>query len=286
MKRLQAEHLMFEYIRRDEKGNVIEVKEAIRDLSFSVEAGEFVAVLGANGSGKSTLAKLIHGILKPTAGILRVNGYDTTEEENIWKIRQSTGMVFQNPDNQIIGTLVEEDVGFGPENLGVPTEEIWSRVERSLYAVGMYEQRKSPIAHLSGGQKQRVAIAGVLAMEPSCIVLDEATSMLDPMGRLEVLRVIQMLHQEKQMTVFWITHDMEEAKQADRILVLKDGKLSMEGTPKEIFSQEEALKKHALEVPQVTALSNELKVAGISLPDGILSVEELVEELCRQNKYN
>mgnify|MGYP002508534371 CR=1 FL=1 len=250
-------------------------------VDIDVEAGQFIAILGHNGSGKSTLAKHLNALLVPTGGTLWVKDMDTKDSENVWPVRQAAGMVFQNPDNQIIASLVEEDVGFGPENIGVPTDEIWQRVEQSLSAVGMLEYRHHSPNKLSGGQKQRVAIAGVMAMEPECIVLDEPTAMLDPNGRKEVIATIRELNREKQMTVILITHYMDEVVHADKIYVMDDGKVVMEGTPKEIFSQVDALKELRLDVPQVTELAFELKKAGLDLPDGILTIEEFVESMAK-----
>ena len=278
---IRAEKLVFEYDKRDEDGNVIGSRRAIDGVDIDIPQGSFVAVLGHNGSGKSTLAKHMNAILVPTDGTMWVDGKDTKDLEKLWEIRQSAGMVFQNPDNQIIGTVVEEDVGFGPENLGVPTKEIWKRVEDSLRAVGMLDRRKDSPNKLSGGQKQRVAIAGVIAMEPKCIVLDEPTAMLDPNGRKEVIHAVEKLRREKNVTVILITHYMEEVIEADRIFVMDDGKLVMEGTPKEVFSKVEKLKELRLDVPQATLVAHELQQRGIPLPDGILNNEELVDELCR-----
>ena len=278
---IRAEKLVFEYDKRDEDGNVIGSRRAIDGVDIDIPQGSFVAVLGHNGSGKSTLAKHMNAILVPTDGTMWVDGKDTKNLEKLWEIRQSAGMVFQNPDNQIIGTVVEEDVGFGPENLGVPTKEIWKRVEDSLRAVGMLDRRKDSPNKLSGGQKQRVAIAGVIAMEPKCIVLDEPTAMLDPNGRKEVIFAVEKLRREKNVTVILITHYMEEVIEADRIFVMDDGKLVMEGTPKEVFSKVEKLKELRLDVPQATLVAHELQQRGIPLPDGILNNEELVDELCR-----
>ncbi len=277
MSMLNSDNLTFEYIRRDEEGNVESITKALDGVSLEIKKGDFVAILGHNGSGKSTFAKHINAILMPTEGTLYVDGMDTREEEHLWDIRQRAGMVFQNPDNQIIATVVEEDVGFGPENLGVPTEEIWKRVEESLKAVGMYEYRTHSPNKLSGGQKQRVAIAGIMAMKPQCIVLDEPTAMLDPNGRREVIRTVRELNRREKVTVLLITHYMEEVIHADKVIVMDDGKIVMQGTPREIFSQVEKLKSYRMDVPQVTELSYELKRAGMSLPDGILSVEEFVE---------
>lgn len=273
---VSTKNLTFDYIRRDEEGNVEGITTAVDDVSIDIEQGDFVAILGHNGSGKSTLAKHLNAILYPTEGTVYVDGKDTSVEENLWPVRQTAGMVFQNPDNQIIGTVVEEDVGFGPENLGVPTDEIWERVTESLKAVNMYEFRKKSPNKLSGGQKQRVSIAGVLAMHPKCIVLDEPTAMLDPMGRKEVIRAIRALNDVENITIILITHYMEEIIYADKVFVMDKGKVALEGTPREIFSKVDRLKSLRLDVPQATLLAYELKKAGIDLPDGILSREELI----------
>ena len=278
---IRAEKLVFEYDKRDEDGNVIGSRRAIDGVDIDIPQGSFVAVLGHNGSGKSTLAKHMNAILVPTDGTMWVDGKDTKNMEKLWEIRQSAGMVFQNPDNQIIGTVVEEDVGFGPENLGVPTKEIWKRVEDSLRAVGMLDRRKDSPNKLSGGQKQRVAIAGVIAMEPKCIVLDEPTAMLDPNGRKEVISAVEKLRREKNVTVILITHYMEEVVDADQVFVMDDGRIVMHGTPREIFSRVDELKKYRMDVPQVTMLADELIRRGVDLPKGILRREELVEALCR-----
>jgi len=278
---IRAKELTFEYERLDEEGNVESKLRAVDHVDLDIEAGQFIAVLGHNGSGKSTLAKHINAILVPTEGTMWVEGMDTKDEASLWDIRQRAGMVFQNPDNQIIGTVVEEDVGFGPENLGVPTDEIWQRVEDSLNAVGMIKYRHHSPNKLSGGQKQRVAIAGVMAMRSRCIVLDEPTAMLDPHGRKSVIRTVQKLNREEGITVVLITHYMEEVIEADHVIVMDDGKVVMQGTPKEIFSQVDTLKKLRLDVPQATLLAYELKKRGIPLRDGILSNEELVDELWR-----
>ena len=278
---IRAEKLVFEYDKRDEDGNVIGSRRAIDGVDIDIPQGSFVAVLGHNGSGKSTLAKHMNAILVPTDGTMWVDGKDTKDLEKLWEIRQSAGMVFQNPDNQIIGTVVEEDVGFGPENLGVPTKEIWKRVEDSLRAVGMLDRRKDSPNKLSGGQKQRVAIAGVIAMEPKCIVLDEPTAMLDPNGRKEVIHAVEKLRREKNVTVILITHYMEEVVDADLVFVMDDGRIVMHGTPREIFSRVDELKKYRMDVPQVTMLADELIRRGVDLPKGILRREELVEALCR-----
>ena len=276
---IRTSKLIFEYIRRDEEGNPEGITRAVNDVDLDIKPGEFVAILGHNGSGKSTLAKHINAILHPTEGTVWVDGMDTTEEENVWDIRQRAGMVFQNPDNQIIGQVVEEDVGFGPENMGIPTKEIWERVEESLKAVGMYEYRKYSPNKLSGGQKQRVSIAGVLAMHPKCIILDEPTAMLDPNGRKEVIRAVRALNQVEGVTVLLITHYMEEVIHADRVIVMDQGRIELQGTPREVFSQVERLKSLRLDVPQVTLLAYELKKAGVDLPDGILTTQELVKAL-------
>ena len=276
---IKTSKLIFDYIRRDEEENIEEVNRAIDDVSIEIKEGQFVAVLGHNGSGKSTFAKQLDAILLPTDGTVWIQGLDTSKEENLWEVRKKTGMVFQNPDNQIIGQVVEEDVGFGPENMGIPTEEIWQRVEESLRAVGMYEYRKYSPNKLSGGQKQRVSIAGVLAMHPKCIVLDEPTAMLDPSGRKEVIRAVRGLNQVEGVTLILITHYMEEIIHADKVFVMDEGKIAMQGTPREIFSQVEQLKKLRLDVPQVTLLSYELQKRGIPLPNGILTREELVNAL-------
>ncbi len=276
---IRTKNVVFEYIRRDEEGNVEGIIKAVDNVSMDIKQGDFIAILGHNGSGKSTLAKHMNAILNPTEGTVWVDGMDTKDEKEVWNIRQTAGMVFQNPDNQIIGQVVEEDVGFGPENMGVPTKEIWERVEESLRAVGMYEFRKHSPNKLSGGQKQRVSIAGVLAMHPKCIVLDEPTAMLDPSGRAEVIRAIRGLNQVEGVTVILITHYMEETIYADKVFVMDQGQIAMEGTPKEIFSQVEKLKSLRLDVPQVTLLAYELQKKGISLPDGILTTEELVAAL-------
>lgn len=274
---IKAAGLVFDYIRRDEKDKIEEKKRALNHLNVEIEKGSFVAVLGHNGSGKSTFAKHLNGILLPTEGEVWVAGMDTSDEEKLWDVRKAAGMVFQNPDNQIIGNIVEEDVGFGPENLGVPTEEIWERVDKSLKAVGMTLYRKKSPNRLSGGQKQRVAIAGVMAMKPQCIVLDEPTAMLDPNGRAEVIRTVRELNRKEGITAVLITHYMEEVIDADRVIVMDDGAIVMDGTPREVFSQVEKLKEYRLDVPQATELAYELKKAGVDLPDGILSQEEFVE---------
>ena len=276
---IQTKDLVYEYVRRDEEGNVEGFTTAVDKVNLDVQPGEFIAILGHNGSGKSTLAKHINAILNPTEGSVWVDGMDTSKEEHIWDIRQRAGMVFQNPDNQIIGQVVEEDVGFGPENMGVPTKEIWERVEESLKAVGMYEYRRHSPNKLSGGQKQRVSIAGVLAMHPKCIVLDEPTAMLDPKGRREVIRAVRALNEVEGITVVLITHYMEETIHADRVFVMDSGKIAMEGTPRQIFSQVERLQELRLDVPQVTLLAHELRKKGIGLPEGILTVEELADAL-------
>lgn len=283
MKMIKTDKLVFEYAKRDEEGNIIGKSRAIDEVSLDIEPGQFIAILGHNGSGKSTLAKHMNALLVPSDGTMWVNGMDTKEDEHLWDVRQSAGMVFQNPDNQIIGTVVEEDVGFGPENLGVPTEEIWQRVEDSLKAVGMIEYRHHSPNKLSGGQKQRVAIAGVMAMRPKCIVLDEPTAMLDPNGRKEVLRSVMELRKREHITVILITHYMEEVVDADHVFVMDHGHVVMQGTPREIFSQVDTLKHYRLDVPQVTILADELRKRGLDIPAGVLKKEELVEILCRLN---
>ena len=278
---IKAVKLAYEYKRYGEDGQVEETLRAVDGVDLDVKKGDFVAILGHNGSGKSTLAKQINALLVPTEGTLYVDGMDTKDPEKVWDIRQSAGMVFQNPDNQIIGSVVDEDVGFGPENMGIPTKEIWERVEESLRSVGMWEYRHSSPNKLSGGQKQRVAIAGVVAMHTKCIVLDEPTAMLDPVGRKDVIRTVRALNMVEDVTVILITHYMEEVIYADKVIVMDDGKVVMQGTPGEIFSQVDTLKKYRLDVPQVTLLAHELKKAGLDLPAGILSIEELVDNLCQ-----
>jgi len=280
---VQTRQLIFDYDKRDDEGKVIGHHRAIDRVDIDIERGQFIAILGHNGSGKSTLAKHINAILVPTEGTVWVDGKDTRDPDELWNIRQTAGMVFQNPDNQIIGTVVEEDVGFGPENLGVPTDEIWQRVEDSLKAVGMLEYRSHSPNKLSGGQKQRVAIAGVVAMRPKCIVLDEPTAMLDPNGRKEVLEAVEELRKREQVTVILITHYMEEVIGADKIFVMDKGNVVMEGSPREIFAKVDKLKEYRLDVPQVTRLADELEKRGFPLSRGILSIEELVDEICRLN---
>ena len=281
---VEAKNLTFEYIRRDEEGNVEGITTAVDNVNIDIKAGDFVAVLGHNGSGKSTFAKHLNALVMPTECTVYVDGMDTKDSGNTLSIRQTAGMVFQNPDNQIVGTLVDEEVGFGPENIGVPTEEIWERVEKSLKAVGMYQFRSASPNKLSGGQKQRVAIAGIVAMKPKCIVLDEPTAMLDPLGRKEVLNVLHELNRKENVTIILITHYMEEVIDADYVYVMDGGKLVMDGTPRQIFTQVEMLKSMRLDVPQVTELAYELKKAGLPIKDGIIRNEELVEELKRLDK--
>lgn len=271
---IKIKDLIFEYIRCDEEGNVEGITKAVDDVNLDIKQGDFVAILGHNGSGKSTLAKHMNAILYPSEGSVWVDGKDTQQEENIWDIRQTAGMVFQNPDNQIIGQIVEEDVGFGPENMGVETKEIWERVNESLKAVGMYEFRKFSPNKLSGGQKQRVSIAGVIAMHPKCIVLDEPTAMLDPQGRKEVIRAIRALNDVEKITIILITHYMEEVIYADQVYVMDKGKVTLQGTPREVFSQVDRLKELRLDVPQVTLLAHELREDGFPIPEGILTKEE------------
>ena len=278
---IKAFKLGFDYLKYDEDGNVEDTQRAVNDVNLDIEAGQFVAILGHNGSGKSTLAKHLNALLLPSEGTLWVDDMDTSREQELWKIRQKAGMVFQNPDNQIIGTVVEEDVGFGPENMGVPTDKIWRRVDESLKKTGMTAYRHHSPNKLSGGQKQRVAIAGVMAMRPKCIVLDEPTAMLDPNGRQEVLEAVRDLNRQEGVTVILITHYMEEVIHADQVYVMDDGEVVLHGTPKEIFSQVDTLKKYRLDVPQVTLLAHELKESGVDIPEGILTTEELVNALCR-----
>ena len=279
MSLINTKNLSFDYIKRDEEGNVEGIIRAVDDVSIDVKAGEFVAILGSNGSGKSTFAKHLNALLFPTEGSVWVDGKNTGDPTSVWDIRKSAGMIFQNPDNQIIGQVVEEDVGFGPENMGIPTEEIWQRVEESLKSVGMWEYRKSSPNRLSGGQKQRVSIAGVIAMHPKCIVMDEPTAMLDPNGRYEVIRAARALNVVENVTIILITHYMEEVIFADRVIVMDKGKVVMQGTPREVFSKVDKLKELRLDVPQVTILAHELKKRGLKLPDGILTTEELSKAL-------
>lgn len=285
---IKARKLAHDYYKLDDEGKVESTSRAVDHVDLDVQEGDFVAILGHNGSGKSTLAKHINAILLPTEGTLIVDGNDTKDESKIWDIRQTAGMVFQNPDNQIIGTIVDEDVGFGPENMGVPTQEIWERVEKSLRAVGMWEYRSHSPNKLSGGQKQRVAIAGVVAMRPKCIILDEPTAMLDPNGRKEVIRTVHGLNKSEHVTVVLITHYMEEVIGADKVIVMDQGKIVMQGTPREVFSYVEELKRYRLDVPQATLVAHELQKAGIDLPNGILSNEELTAALedYRKGKKN
>lgn len=278
---IKAKQLVHEYIRRDEEGNVESIQTALDHIDLDVQPGQFIAILGHNGSGKSTLAKHINALLAPTEGSLWVDGKDVTQEENILPVRKTAGMVFQNPDNQIIASVVEEDVGFGPENIGVPTDEIWQRVEESLKSVGMLQYRHHSPNKLSGGQKQRVAIAGVMAMEPKCIVLDEPTAMLDPNGRKEVLHAAHELNRKKGVTIILITHYMEEVVDADKVIVMDQGKVVMQGTPREVFSQVGKLKEYRLDVPQVTILADLLRQSGIDVPVGVLHRQELVDAILR-----
>ena len=278
---IKAVKLAFDYLKYDEDGNVQETQRAVDGVDIDIKEGQFVAILGHNGSGKSTFAKHINALLLPSDGTIWIDGINTSEEPELWKVRQKAGMVFQNPDNQIIGTVVEEDVGFGPENMGGPTEDIWKRVNESLEKTGMTAYRHHSPNKLSGGQKQRVAIAGVMAMRPKCIVLDEPTAMLDPNGRKEVLAAVHQLNKQENVTVVLITHYMEEVIDADHVIVMDGGHVVMEGTPREIFSQVETLKKYRLDVPQVTLLAHELKQSGVDIPDGILTTEELVNALCQ-----
>ena len=283
MKMVHIKDLIYRYFTRDDDNNIVETIKAIAGVNMDVEQGQFIAILGHNGSGKSSLAKHINGLLQPAEGAVYVKGMNTADEDEIWQIRQTAGIVLQNPDNQIIGNIVEEDVAFGPENIGVPTEDIWRRVAQSLEAVGMEAFRLSSPGRLSGGQKQRVAIAGILAMEPECIILDEPTAMLDPKGREDVIRTIHQLNREKGITIILITHKMDEVVEADKLFVMDHGKVVMSGTPKEVFSDVEQIKKYRLEVPHATELSYELRKEGIPLPESIMTKEELVEALCRLN---
>ena len=276
---ITTKDLTFEYIRRDEEGNVEGITTAVNKVNLDIKQGQFIAILGHNGSGKSTLAKHFNALLYPTEGSVWVDGMNVEDDQFLWNIRQEAGMIFQNPDNQIIGQIVEEDVGFGPENMGIPTNEIWERVEESLKAVGMFEFRKKSPNHLSGGQKQRVSIAGVIAMHPKCIIMDEPTAMLDPSGRKEVIRAARALNQVEGITIILITHYMEEVIYADKVFVMDKGQVEMQGTPREIFSQVEKLQELRLGVPQVTLLAHELKKKGLPLSEGILTKEELVKEL-------
>ncbi len=269
----------FEYIRRDEEGNVESINKALDEIDLNVEKGDFIAVLGANGSGKSTLARHINALLTPTEGTVFIEEMDTKEEENLLKIRQKTGMVFQNPDNQIIASLVEEDVGFGPENIGIPTKEIWERVAYALEKVGMTAYREKSPNNLSGGQKQRVAIAGILAMKPECIVLDEPTAMLDPKGRREVIETITELNKKEGITIILITHYMTEVVGADKVFVMSEGKVKLAGSPREIFKEVDLIKSYKLDVPQVTEIAHRLRAEGILLPECILTVDELVKSI-------
>ncbi len=278
---IEAKNLVHEYITRDEEGNVENIQVALDHLDLAVEPGQFIAVLGHNGSGKSTFAKHINALLTPTEGTLIVDGLSVGDDSVVYDIRQRAGMVFQNPDNQIIASVVQEDVGFGPENLGVPTEEIWQRVENSLKAVGMWEYREHSPNKLSGGQKQRVAIAGVMAMEPKCIILDEPTAMLDPDGRREVLEAVHKLNKEKGVTIILITHYMEEVVDADYVYVMDQGKVVMEGNPRGIFSQVDVLQEHRLDVPQITLLAHELREEGLPIPEGILTRAELMDAIAK-----
>lgn len=278
---IKTRGLVHEFIRRDEDDNVESITTALDHVDLKVEEGQFIAILGHNGSGKSTLAKHINALLAATEGTIWVDGMDVSEEENVIPVRKSAGMVFQNPDNQIIANIVEEDVAFGPENIGVPTDEIWERVEKSLKAVGMTKYRSHSPNKLSGGQKQRVAIAGVMAMEPKCIVFDEPTAMLDPNGRKEVLKAAHELNQKKGVTVLLITHYMEEVVDSDYVYVMEKGQIIMDGTPREIFSRVDELKAHRLDVPQMTLLADELRKAGLPIPKGILTREELVDAIMK-----
>lgn len=279
---ISIQDVVYEYIRRDDEEQVVGVELAVDHLSFEINKGEFIAVLGHNGSGKSTLAKLINAILVPGEGCIEVDGIDTRKPEMVWEIRQRAGMVFQNPDNQIVHNIVEEDVGFGPENLGVPTAEIWERVNDSLKKVGMYEHRKESPNNLSGGQKQRVAIAGVLAMKPKCIIFDESTAMLDPVGRREVLKAVHEINKKEEITILWVTHYMDEVTEADRVLIMNHGKVAMQGTPKQVFAKAEKLQEYHLAVPQVTELALELRRQGMDIPTDLITVDEFVNCLAEK----
>ena len=279
---ISIQDVVYEYIRRDDEEQVVGVELAVDHLSFEINKGEFIAVLGHNGSGKSTLAKLINAILGQGEGCIEVDGIDTRKPEMVWEIRQRAGMVFQNPDNQIVHNIVEEDVGFGPENLGVPTAEIWERVNDSLKKVGMYEHRKESPNNLSGGQKQRVAIAGVLAMKPKCIIFDESTAMLDPVGRREVLKAVHEINKKEEITILWVTHYMDEVTEADRVLVMNHGKVAMQGTPKQVFAEAEKLQEYHLAVPQVTELALELRRQGMDIPTDLITVDEFVNCLAEK----
>lgn len=279
---ISAVKLVHEYFRRDEDGNVEAIQTVLDQVDLEVQPGEFIAILGHNGSGKSTLAKHINALLKPTGGTLWVDGKDTSEPENVWEVRQSAGMVFQNPDNQIVASVVEEDVAFGPENIGVPTDEIWVRVAESLKSVGMSKYQKHSPNKLSGGQKQRIAIAGVVAMQPKCIVLDEPTAMLDPVGRADVICTVRELNEKKGVTILLITHYMEEAIHAHRLYVMDKGRIVMQGTPRQIFSQVEKLQSYRLDVPQMTLLAHELRKSGMDIPTGILTRQELLQALVKE----
>ena len=279
---ISIQDVVYEYIRRDDEEQVVGVELAVDHLSFEINKGEFIAVLGHNGSGKSTLAKLINAILVPGEGCIEVDGIDTRKPEMVWEIRQRAGMVFQNPDNQIVHNIVEEDVGFGPENLGVPTAEIWERVNDSLKKVGMYEHREESPNNLSGGQKQRVAIAGVLAMKPKCIIFDESTAMLDPVGRREVLKAVHEINKKEEITILWVTHYMDEVTEADRVLVMNHGKVAMQGTPKQVFAEAEKLQEYHLAVPQVTELALELRRQGMDIPTDLITVDEFVNCLAEK----
>ena len=283
---IQAKDLTHDYIKYDEEERPVSVRHAIEKMDLSVKEGQFVVILGHNGSGKSTLAKHINALLLPTTGTVYVGGMDTADEANLWEIRQLAGMVFQNPDNQIIATVVEEDVAFGPENMGVPTEELEQRVKEALKTVGMSDHAKDSPNKLSGGQKQRIAIAGALAMKPRCIVFDESTAMLDPSGRSEVVATMHRLNREEGITILLITHYMDEAVGADRVSVLNDGQIAMDGTPKEIFARREELTALGMQLPKVTELADTLAAEGLDLPTPVLTVEELVEELCRLHSKN
>ena len=278
---VKAEDLQHVYAELDDDGKVTSSIVALSDIDLEVEPGQFIGILGHNGSGKSTFAKHINALLTPTGGTMYVEGMDTRDEEKTLDIRQTAGMVFQNPDNQIIASVVEEDVGFGPENMGVPSDEIWKRVNDALEATGMTVYREHSPNKLSGGQKQRVAIAGVMAMRPKCIIMDEPTAMLDPVGRIEVLDAVKKLNKEEKVTVIHITHYMNEVTDADYLYVMDKGRIALKGRPAEVFSQVEKMKEIGLDVPQVTELAYELRKEGLDIPADILTIDEMVEAICR-----
>lgn len=278
---IEGKGLVFEYHAHNEDGELEHSHKALDNVDIEINKGDFIAIIGHNGSGKSTLAKHINALLKPSKGTILIKGMDSKDDNKIWEIRQTAGMVFQNPDNQIIANIVEEDVAFGPENLGIPSNQIMKRVDESLEIVDMLKYKYHSPNKLSGGQKQRIAIAGVMAMKPECIILDEPTAMLDPIGRKEVINTVRRLNKEDNITIILITHYMEEAIEADNIFVMDEGKIVMEGVPKKVFAQVDKLKQLKLDVPQVTELAHLLKKEGIPLPDGILTIKEMVNSLCQ-----